>query len=111
MKRPYFSLLSAIVVAAMTLTACGNSTNSDKDNNSGSQDPASAEKVGSSWDDFEKCCARLAGEEYKVLAIEWKGEADNGISYISPDGTSMEMSLSQSGMDGSLVLVPGFDLE
>lgn len=36
MKRPYFSLLSAIVVAAMTLTACGNSTNSDKDNNSGS---------------------------------------------------------------------------
>lgn len=35
MKRPYFSLLSAIVVAAMTLTACGNSTNSDKDNNSG----------------------------------------------------------------------------
>lgn len=170
--------------------------------NSESQDPSAAEKVGSSWDDYEKCCARLEGEEYaveftpfseykdrsqrlndgfqnslkvsgifldgepdsgekfiaadaeyatwvefeaietvkdfKVLAIEWKGEADNGgfifsskelfgkekfkkgetvavkmamegsipnngISYISPDGTSMEMSLSQSGMDGSLV--------
>lgn len=40
MKRPYFSLLSAIVVAAMTLTACGNSTNSDKDNSGSGSEPS-----------------------------------------------------------------------
>lgn len=167
-----------------------------------SQNPATAEKVGGSWDDFEKCCAKLEVEEYnvdftpfseykdkaqrlneefqnsikvagsfleaepagsekfvaadtdyatwvefkaledvkdfKVLAINWEGEADdgsfvfsstelfgkdqfkkgetiavkmalegsipnNGISYVSADGTTMAMSVSQSGMDGSLV--------
>lgn len=34
--------------------------------NSESQDPSTAEKVGSSWDDFEKFCSKFEGEEYAV---------------------------------------------